>query len=86
VKIAGKTGTLTREEANRFYTWFVGFAPADAPEIAIAALAVNTPAWRIKGPQLAAAVLRAHFSRKAAPGAAPEAAPAPPPQGDTGED
>ena len=38
IQVAGKTGTLTRYKDNRFYTWFVGFAPADKPEVAIAAL------------------------------------------------
>lgn len=62
IKVAGKTGTLTRDESNRFYTWFVGFAPADKPEVAIASLVVNTPTWRIKGSQLARDVLRAYFA------------------------
>ena len=38
VAVAGKTGTLTDYKRNRFYTWFVGFAPADAPEVAISTL------------------------------------------------
>ncbi len=62
--IAGKTGTLTRHKENRHYTWFVGFAPADKPEVAIAALVVNTPLWRIKGPVLARDVLRAYFAKQ----------------------
>ncbi len=62
ITVAGKTGTLTRHKENRHYTWFVGFAPADAPEVAIAALVVNTPLWRIKGPDLARDVLRAYFA------------------------
>ena len=65
VAVAGKTGTLTDYKQNRFYTWFVGFAPADAPEIAISTLVVNTPEWQIKAPQLAREVLRAYFEKKA---------------------
>jgi penicillin-binding protein A len=68
VKVAGKTGTLTRHEENRHYTWLVAFAPAEDPEIAVAALVVNTPRWRIKGPDLARDVLRAYFSEKGRPG------------------
>lgn len=68
IEVAGKTGTLTRHKENRHYTWFVGFAPADQPEIAIATLVVNTPIWHIKAPELARDVLRAHFSQKNAPG------------------
>lgn len=64
IVVAGKTGTLTRHKENRHYTWFVGFAPADAPEVAISALVVNTPVWRIKGPELARDVLRAYFAKK----------------------
>ena len=68
IAVAGKTGTLTRHKENRHYTWFVAFAPADKPEVAIATLVVNTPTWRIKAPELARNVLRAHFSKKGAPG------------------
>jgi cell division protein FtsI/penicillin-binding protein 2 len=68
IRIAGKTGTLTRHEDDRFYTWFVGFAPADKPEVAVAALVVNTPNWHIKGPQLGRDVLRAYFAQRGAPG------------------
>ncbi|HWO13808.1 MAG TPA: penicillin-binding transpeptidase domain-containing protein [Polyangiaceae bacterium] len=69
--VAGKTGTLTRHEADRHYTWFVGFAPADRPEVAIATLVVNTAIWRIKAPQLAREVLRAYFADRRAPGVTP---------------
>jgi cell division protein FtsI/penicillin-binding protein 2 len=65
VAIAGKTGTLTDYKQNRFYTWFVGFAPADAPEVAISTLVVNTPEWQIKAPQLAREVLRSYFEKRA---------------------
>lgn len=71
IRVAGKTGTLTRHEDDRHYTWFVGFAPAAKPEVAVAALVVNTPKWHIKGPQLARDVLRAHFARQGAPGVTP---------------
>lgn len=68
IKIAGKTGTLTRHKENRHYTWFVGYAPADDPEVAVAGLVVNTPLWRIKGPMLAREVLRAYFAKQGRPG------------------
>jgi penicillin-binding protein A len=68
IAVAGKTGTLTREQENRHYTWLIAFAPAEDPEIAVAALVVNTPKWRIKGPDLARDVLRAYFAQKGAPG------------------
>ena len=70
VTVAGKTGTLTDHKANRHYTWFVGFAPAEQPEVAFATLVVNTPTWQIKAPQLAREVLRSYFSKKGKPGIA----------------
>jgi len=64
IEVAGKTGTLTREKENRHYTWLVAFAPAHDPEIAVAAVIVNTPEWQIKGPHLAREVLRAYFANQ----------------------
>jgi penicillin-binding protein A len=63
IGVAGKTGTLSDNEANRHYTWFVGFAPADQPEVAVAALVVNNPTWQIKAPMLARNLLRAYFAK-----------------------
>ena len=71
IQVASKTGTLTRHEDERYYTWFVGFAPADKPEVAVAALVVNTPAWHIKGPHLGRDVLRAYFAQRGYPGVTP---------------
>jgi cell division protein FtsI/penicillin-binding protein 2 len=68
ITVAGKTGTLTRAETQQFYTWFVGFAPSRAPEVAIAALVVNTPSWRAKANVVARDVLRAYFASKGMPG------------------
>jgi cell division protein FtsI/penicillin-binding protein 2 len=68
IEVAGKTGTLTRHEADRHYTWLVAFAPVEAPEIAVAALVVNTPRWQIKGPLLAREVLRSYFAARGRPG------------------
>jgi len=71
IQVAGKTGTLTRYKDNRFYSWFVGFAPADKPEVAIASLVVNNPSWQIKGAILAREVLRAYFAEHGAKGVTP---------------
>jgi penicillin-binding protein A len=71
IQVAGKTGTLTRHKENRHYTWFVGFAPAHKPEIALATLVVNTPTWRIKAPELARNVLRAWFAKQNVKGVTP---------------
>ncbi len=90
ISVAGKTGTLSSERPYRGYTWWVGFAPADAPTVAVAALVVNTPQWRIKAAYMARETLRYHLverprheaaeARRAAadlpPAAADEASPA----------
>ena len=68
IDVAGKTGTLTRHKENRHYTWFIGFAPADKPEVAVSALIVNTPTWQVKGPELARDMLRAWFAKKGVKG------------------
>ncbi len=64
VEVAGKTGTLTRAKPFRAYTWFVGFGPADDPEVAVAALAVNTPQWKVKATAMARDILRKYFKSK----------------------
>ena len=64
IAVAGKTGTLGDPDGSRLYTWFIGFAPADAPEVAVSALVVNNPSWQIKAPQLARDALRAYFAKK----------------------
>ena len=68
IAVAGKTGTLSAERPYRGYTWFVGFAPAEAPTIAVAALIVNTPRWRIKAAYAAREALR-HRLVESAPAA-----------------
>jgi peptidoglycan glycosyltransferase len=68
VSVAGKTGTLTEHASDRHYTWFVGFAPSEEPEVAVAVLVVNTPIWQIKGADLARDVLRGYFAQKSRPG------------------
>lgn len=58
IDVAGKTGTLTGSDPYRGYSWFVGYAPADAPTVAVAALLVNEPRWRIKSGFAAREALR----------------------------
>ena len=61
VSIAAKTGSLSRSNPHRGYTWWVGFAPAEKPTIALAALIVNDPVWQIKASYLAREAMRYHF-------------------------
>jgi len=64
ITVAGKTGSLSSESPYRAYSWFIGFAPEDKPRIALAALVVNTPKWRIKSSYLAREALRSYLMRK----------------------
>ncbi|HZX41070.1 MAG TPA: penicillin-binding transpeptidase domain-containing protein, partial [Myxococcaceae bacterium] len=54
----GKTGSLADRNPFRDYSWFVGFAPKDDPRIAVAAVVVNEPRWRIRAPWLAREAMR----------------------------
>ena len=74
VKIAGKTGSLSRKDGDsrKYYSWFVGFAPADNPRIAVASLVVNGPKWKVKGTPVAKKAMQAYFSHVAAAEAAKE--------------
>jgi len=61
ITVAGKTGSLTGTNPAGRYEWFAGVAPADAPQIAVATVAVQGPRWWTSGSQLAAQVFRAAF-------------------------
>lgn len=61
LRVAGKTGTL-RPEANEGMTsWFIGFAPADKPEIIISVMLENGAVWRRKSNELARDFMRSYF-------------------------
>lgn len=59
--VAGKTGSLTGEDPPGRYEWFIGFAPLDEPQLAVASLVVNHELWHIKGTYAAQAVMREFF-------------------------
>jgi cell division protein FtsI/penicillin-binding protein 2 len=62
IEVAGKTGSLSNHEKPfKDYSWFVGFAPADDPRIAVAAVVVNGLKWRIHAPYVAREALRAYL-------------------------
>ena len=66
ISVAGKTGSLSSERPYRHYSWWVGFAPEHDPKIAIAALVVNTPKWRIKSSYVAREALRHYLVERPA--------------------
>ncbi len=78
---AGKTGSLADKKPFRDYSWFIGYAPASDPKIAVAAVVVNDPFWRIRATWLGREAMRLYLSRPAQPALVLEtagSAPAPP--------
>jgi peptidoglycan glycosyltransferase len=63
---AGKTGSLTDYDTGLDTSWFVGFAPAQAPQFIVSAMVVNTSKWHIKAPWLAKEALRLAFEERGA--------------------
>lgn len=61
---AGKTGSLTDYQTKLDTSWFVGFAPADRPQVAVATVVVNQGKWHIKAPWVAKEALRTFFAEK----------------------
>jgi penicillin-binding protein A len=61
VKVAGKTGTAQRGTDQPPYAWFVSFAPADDPKVAVAVLVddPSVPRSEISGSGLAAPIAKA---------------------------
>ena len=66
IRVGGKTGTLSRRKPTfTAYTWFVGYAPVDNPEVAIAVMVGNGEKWWQRAVDIARDILAAHFTRKA---------------------
>jgi len=60
--VAGKTGTLATSEP--FYmenSWFVGYAPADKPEIIVSVLLGNPENWHLRGHEAAKKMIERAF-------------------------
>lgn len=69
VDVAGKTGSLTGKRAPALnYNWFIGFAPAERPEVAFAVLLANEPKWRIKAHYAARRLVQLYLERREAIG------------------
>jgi penicillin-binding protein 2 len=93
VRVAGKTGTAQvvglehtdgKEDEDvamrhRDHAWFVGFAPAEAPEVVVAALVEHGGHGGSAAAPVVQRVLAAHFGVQLPP-PRPEAAPAPKPR------
>jgi len=61
VRVAGKTGSLSGEDPDGRYEWFIGVAPAENPRVAVAVLLVQGDLWWRNASQVAAEVLRGVF-------------------------
>ena len=61
VRVAGKTGTLTGKNPKGLNKWFVGAAPLNAPEVAIAVLIVNPWNSTARSSYVARRVLQEYF-------------------------
>jgi cell division protein FtsI/penicillin-binding protein 2 len=66
LEIASKTGNLAAKDEGpeRHYSWFVAFAPAESPRLAIASLVVQGDVWTVKGVVPAKELLQAWWSRE----------------------
>ena len=58
VTVAGKTGTAETGNENPNIAWFISFAPAEAPEVAVAVVVENAGTSEVSGNQLAAPIAR----------------------------
>ena len=63
LRVAGKTGTAALGLPGRTHAWFVGYAPADAPEIALVVFLEQGTGARDAAP-LAGEILRHYFALK----------------------
>jgi cell division protein FtsI/penicillin-binding protein 2 len=66
VPVAGKTGSLADASPYRDYSWFVGYAPADRPTVAVATVVVNDRLWHARAPTVAKEALEAYFATRVA--------------------
>jgi penicillin-binding protein A len=57
--VAGKSGTAELDPGARPHSWFIGFAPADDPQVAIAVLVENSGGATVKAAPIAGALFRA---------------------------
>jgi len=59
VRVAGKTGTAQTGNDNPAVAWFVAFAPAQAPKVAVAVVVEDAGAAEVSGNALAAPIAKA---------------------------
>jgi penicillin-binding protein A len=57
--VAGKSGTAELDPSTRPHSWFIGFAPYEDPQVAIAVLVENSGGGSVKASPIAGDMLRA---------------------------
>lgn len=68
IKVAGKTGSLDRDTPSYLgYSWFVGYAPADRPEVIVSVLFGNAELWWLKAHTAARLVLEPALAKPPKP-------------------
>lgn len=73
-RVAGKTGTLAVSAPSFIeHSWFIGYAPADKPEIVVSVLIGNGEAWHLRGHEVAKRLIDQALSPPS-PGPAPASA------------
>jgi len=73
-RVGGKSGSLSgrNEDGKRHYSWFVGLGAVgtgEVPDLAVAALVVQSELWTVKGAVLVREIFEAELSRTATQGA-----------------
>jgi cell division protein FtsI/penicillin-binding protein 2 len=64
IKVAGKTGTAPTSDGSRVtHAWFVGFAPADVPEVALV-IFLQRGTGSVNAAPLAAQIFKQYFDEK----------------------
>jgi peptidoglycan glycosyltransferase len=76
VKVAGKTGTA-EAPGDEIHSWFIAFAPADDPEIAVAVLVENGQEGYKQAAPIARRMIESYLKSQ---GKLPEERPSPPPK------
>ena len=59
LNVAGKSGTAELDPGTSPHSWFIGFAPADNPQVAIAVLVERSGGGTVKASPIAGELLRA---------------------------
>ena len=61
VIVGGKTGTISGNNPQGLYQWFAGFGEMKGKKIALSALVVENPVWKIEGGGVAEKALLGYF-------------------------